>query len=163
MPQPALEVFGQREGRGVATRRIFLEALQADRGEVAVDLWIEQPRISRFGAKHHPHSFKRAAANKWRATGEKLIQNRAHSIDIGRAGRGRAFRAARLFRRDVTRRAHELRRARHRALGFDQPGQAEIGQMRLAFMVEQDVSRLDVAMEDAALMRVVHAARHFRA
>src|ERR1051326_8705861 len=33
--------------------------------------------------------------------------------------------------------------------------------MRFAACVEQDVSRLDVAMEDSVLVRVVHRARHF--
>ena len=42
---------------------------------------------------------------------------------------------------------------------LDQSGQAKIGQMRFAFCIEQNVSRLDVAMQNAVLMRVVNGAR----
>ena len=38
-------------------------------------------------------------------------------------------------------------------------GQSEIGQMRFAFCIQQNVSRLDVSMQNAVFMRVMHGAR----
>ena len=34
--------------------------------------------------------------------------------------------------------------------------------MRFAFLIEQNVPRLDVAMQNAVLVRVMHGARYFR-
>ena len=41
-------------------------------------------------------------------------------------------------------------------------GQAEVGDVRLARRVEQDVGRLQVAVQDAALVGVMHRPRHRR-
>ena len=49
MPQPAFEIFGQRKGRRIAARGIFLEALQADRAQIAIHFGIPKARISRLG------------------------------------------------------------------------------------------------------------------
>ena len=70
--------------------------------------------------------------------------------------------AACLFRRHVTRRAQHVHRASDSAFRFHQPRQPEIGEMRFAFGIEENVARLNVAMQDAVLMRVVHSARKFR-
>ena len=45
---------------------------------------------------------------------------------------------------------------------FDQSRKTEIGQMRFAFCIEQNVPRLDVAMKNAVFMRVMNSARDFR-
>jgi hypothetical protein len=39
-------------------------------------------------------------------------------------------------------------------------GEAEVGDVRLALRVEQDVARLEVPVQDAALVRVVDRAGH---
>ena len=49
-----------------------------------------------------------------------------------------------------------------RAFGFDQAGQTEIGQMRFAFCIQQDVSRFDVAMQNAVFMSIMDCARQLR-
>ena len=43
---------------------------------------------------------------------------------------------------------------------LDPLGQAEVGDVRLAVGVEQDVGRLEVAVQDAALVGVVDGPRH---
>ena len=50
-------------------------------------------------------------------------------------------------------------RAGDGALRFSQPRQSEVGKVRFAFCIEQNVSWLNVSMENAALMRVMHSAR----
>ena len=46
--------------------------------------------------------------------------------------------------------------SRQLAVAFDPLGQAEIRDVRLAVLVEQDVGRLEVAVQDAPLVCVVH-------
>src|SRR5581483_5854979 len=64
-----------------------------------------------------------------------------------------------LFRRHVAWRAQKFPRARNAFCLLQQPGHAKVGKMRLITSIQQDVSRLDVSMENAPLMRVVHCAR----
>ena len=66
----------------------------------------------------------------------------------------------RLFWRHVTGRAKHFHRAGDSALCLDQPCQTKIREMRFALCIEQDVSRFDVAMQNAVLMRVMNGARH---
>ena len=70
--------------------------------------------------------------------------------------------APRLFGRHVAGRAQHRHGARERAVLLHQPGQPEVGEMRFALRVEQHVARLDVAMQNAALMRVVNGPRQLR-
>jgi hypothetical protein len=65
-----------------------------------------------------------------------------------------------LLWRHVTWRAKYIQGVRNAAVGFDQPGKPKIGQMRFAFCIEQNVSRFDVAMQNAVFMRVMHSACH---
>ena len=67
-----------------------------------------------------------------------------------------------LFRRHVTRRSQHVHRVSDSAFCFQQPGQSEIGEMRFAFGIEENVARLNVAVQDAVFMRVVNRARQFR-
>ena len=45
------------------------------------------------------------------------------------------------------------------AVAFDPLCQAEIGHVGLATIVEQDVGRLEIAVQDPSLVRVVHGFR----
>src|SRR5206468_3367959 len=42
----------------------------------------------------------------------------------------------------------------------DESRQAKVGKMRFALLIQQNVSRLDVSMQNAVLMGVMHDARH---
>jgi hypothetical protein len=63
-----------------------------------------------------------------------------------------------LLGRDVTRRAEDGQRSREIACCVEPFGQAEVAYERLAAAVEQDVTRFQVAMEDALAMRVARRA-----
>ena len=47
-----------------------------------------------------------------------------------------------------------------RAIRFNQARQTKVGQMRFAFLVEQDVSRLDITVKDAVLVGVMNRPRY---
>ena len=61
--------------------------------------------------------------------------------------------------RDVAGRAEDGQRAGEVAGGVEPFGQAEIAHERFAAAVEQDVSRFEIAMENAFAVRVLHGAR----
>src|SRR5262249_46083164 len=62
--------------------------------------------------------------------------------------------------RPVNRCTHQFLRACGGVLRMLQSLVTNIGQMRFAACVEQKVSRLDVAMEDSVLVRMMDGARH---
>jgi hypothetical protein len=90
-----------------------------------------------------------------------LVKYCAKSIDICDAAHCRVVSYG-LFWRHVTGRAQNFHGARHRAFCLDQPRQPEVGQVRFTFLIEQYVSRLDVAMEDAVFMRVMDGSSDLR-
>jgi hypothetical protein len=65
-----------------------------------------------------------------------------------------------LLGRHVTGRAQYFHRARDRALSLDQSRQTEVSQMRFVLLIEQNVTRLDVAMKDAVLVGVMNRPRY---
>ena len=80
---------------------------------------------------------------------EKMVKHHARCIDIGRGGE-LVILTAGLFGRHVTWRAQHSQRAGDGAPCFQQSGQAEIGKVRLALFIQENVSRLYVAMQNAA-------------
>ena len=105
-----------------------------------------------------PDDGKRVRTQERRAAREQIEEDRAETVDIGGGFQLRGG-AARLFGRDVAGRAENRQRARQIAGGVEPFGQAEIADERFAMAVEQDVSRFEIAMEDAFAMRVLHGPR----
>ena len=64
-----------------------------------------------------------------------------------------------MFRSHVTWCAQHVRRAGNRAFCLDQSGQAEIGKMRFALCIKQNVSGFDVPMQNAVLVGIMNRAR----
>ena len=156
--EPAFKVFGQREGGWITALRIFLETLETDGREVAVCFWIPQPRVPRFGFQKQSDSIVGCSSGEGWMASKQMVKHRAQSIHVC-CGCELAAIAQRLFRRHVTRRAQRFNCAGDSALSFSQPRQAEVGKVRFTFCIDQNVSWLNVSMENAALMRVMHSAR----
>ena len=154
----AFQVVGQFARAGVAVGGVLLQALQADRLQVA----------------RHPAGCGRAAAiglcsRTWssvsravsrlerRPAGEQFVEDGAQRVDVG--GRGQtAVRPAACsgaMYDGVPRIAPVCVRSLRTSM---LAGQAEVGDQRLARVVEQDVGRLQVAVDDAALVGVMHGA-----
>ena len=156
--QPALQVIRQGFGRAVAALRFFVEALEANRFQVAVHLRVQQRRRTRFLLQNLPHGLECGAAGERGLAGQQFVHHRSEPIHVRRR-RELAGLARGLFGGDVARGAEHGDRACDRAFPLDQFGQAEIGEMRLAVAVDQYIVGLDVPVQDAALMRVVDRAR----
>src|SRR6266567_5486245 len=92
---------------------------------------------------------------------KQLVEHGAKSVNVRRTCE-LAVVSNCLFRRHVTWRAQNFQRARDGAFCLDKSRQAEVGKMRFARCIEQNVARFDVAMENAAFMRVMNGARHLR-
>ena len=95
---------------------------------------------------------------KRRPASEQFVQNHAQAIHVRR--RGHLFDlAGGLLRGHVRRCAEDFARERETAVAFHNLGQAEVGYVRLPCPIDQNVSGLQVAMQDAALVRVVDGVR----
>ena len=88
------------------------------------------------------------------ASGHHVEEQRAEGEDVAARDR-RGARAG--LGREVAGRAEDHRRAGERALaggGLDEPGDAEVSELGAPVVAEQDVLGLDVAVNDAAPVRV---------
>src|SRR4029079_19126252 len=97
----------------------------------------------------HRHGHE-VVARVRRFPGQKLIEDDRERVLV------RALvdsRAARLLRRDVLARAEEGGRLREAIRGLERTRDAEIGDLRDYVLVDEDVVRLHVAMDDAVVMR----------
>ena len=92
-----------------------------------------------------------------RPAGEQGVEHGAQAVDVGRRG-DLAPRAGDLLGRHVRRRAQDQAGLRDPAVVLEAAGQAEVGDVGPALAVEQDVGRLQVAVEDAAQVGVVDGA-----
>ena len=149
--EEAAQVVGQLAGGRVAAGRRLGHRLQADRLQVARDLVVEPARRPRLVLQHLQQEHAAVAAERPLA-GEQLVEDDAEAVDVA-AGVDRVRLAAGLLGRHVGRRAEHLAVGRHRRVVGVALGQAEVHEVRLAVGVEQDVRRLDVAVDDAERVR----------
>ena len=98
---------------------------------------------------------ERVGAVERRKADERLVQQNADRVDVAAAVDELAHR---LLGRHVVRRAHRAAARREPPMKARRRD-AEVGDQRVAVLVEQHVVRLHVAMHDAAAMRVVERAR----
>src|SRR5207247_2508440 len=135
-----------------------LQTFRANGFQVAVCQWRECSELWRRFLTGLFDDGQRVFAEKGRAACEQIKKNSADAIDISRESQ--LFRRAlRLLRRDVAGCAEDGQRAREIARRIKPFAQAEIAHKRFATTVEQNISRLEVAMKDALDMRVLHCTR----
>ncbi len=93
---------------------------------------------------------ERACGLERERAGEHPVEHDAEGVDVAR---GRRPLPARLFRGDVGRSAEQGPRVGE-GRGVLGPRDAEVGDLRVPLGVEEDVSRLDVAMDQALRMGI---------
>ena len=152
-PQIPPQLLGQLGGRGVPLLRRLLQALPADRLQILRQRRVQRPHAGRLLLDDLPNRVDRGRPGMRRAAAEHRVEHRAERVDVRRRADRRQI-ALRLLRRHVGRRAEHLAGGREVALPAaglaDLLGQPEVGHMRAAFGVEQDVGRLEVAMHHVA-------------
>ena len=98
---------------------------------------------------------RRAGGERW-PSGDRLEQHDAGGVQVGRRGHRTA---ADLLGREVLRRADEL--AGEREISFaDALGDAEVGELGGPVSGDEDVARLDVAVDDAGAMSGAERLQH---
>lgn len=140
-----------------AARGIFFQATQADGFQVAVHAALPGAGAWRFLLDGLAHGFERGRAGEGHGAGQEFVEDHAQAVNVG--GGGEAFGAALgLLGRHVGGRAEHLAGQREAGVVADAAGEAEVDDLRLARGVEHDVGGLEVAVEDAVLMGVMHRA-----
>ena len=143
--------------------RVLHEAFQADRLEVAVEIGDDRPGPRRVPVDDPAEDLGDRVPLEGRAARQQLVEGGAQAIDVG--GCRQVLRPAPgLLGGHVRRRPHhgagDRRRRALRRPRADPLRQAEVGHERLVALAQEDVRRLEVAVEDRPLVRVVDRPRH---
>ena len=160
-----LEILGQRRGRGVAAGSILVQAVQADRLHVPGNGGTQHPGHDRVILDDLADRLGGVSPRKG-AAGQDLVEGRPQGVNVGR--RPQVPQAAGgLLGSHVGRRAERRAAAGQIAVILGQLRQAEVGHARDQVRtdrrrpgrwrrsLEHDVARLQVAMEDPAVVRML--------
>ena len=145
-------------GRGrVAPGRLLVEALQADRLEVARQLRHQPRRRHRLAPLDLLQGLQRRGGPERRPAGQQLVEDRPQGVDVRRRARLPGLTAG-LLGGHVAGRAHDQVGPRQGRLAVQHLGQAEVGDLGRAVGRQQDVGRLQVAVHDPQPVRLGHRA-----
>ncbi len=167
---PALDVLGQRPGRGVPRPRLRRHRPEADRLQRRVDRRVDQAGPREFAPLYLAQDLADVVSlDRWPA-GQQAVERGAQAVDV--RPRAEVLQvAARLLGAHVGRRAQGAAgqglRAAAGGAGHERPlaraglglagglGQAPVDDQRLAVLADDDVARLQVAVQDAPAVGVV--------
>ena len=144
--------------RAIALRRVLLQRLQADVLQIDGDFRVASAGKRRLFLADTAQQVRLVFSPKRRIAGQQFVEDGAQREHV--ATRIQILRAAGLLRREVLRGSRNvsgLRKALARALI---QGQAEIQQLGLQVRADQNIARLQIAVDDAALMQEMHGQRH---
>ena len=157
-----------RLGRAEAALRRLFQAFEADGLEITVDGAAEEAWSFGFLVDDLPQRFDGRVGIERRPAGQQLVEDDAKAVDVDTRRQSAA--AEGLLWRHVARRADQRTRWRQgrqaaeaaaRRRGQGQTfRQAEVGDVRLIVPIEENVAGLQIAVQDAALVGVVHSASH---
>jgi hypothetical protein len=151
---------GRQVARGLVTPvRLFRQALERDRFQVFGDVPVQFAGTGRLVVQDLQREHPLRAAERQFAR-QELEENHAQAVNVAAGVDAMSF-AAGLLGRHVRRRAEDLSFERHRQFARVALGQAEVGDVRRSVLVDQDVRRLEVAMDHAMLVRVLQRQRDF--
>ncbi len=150
-----IEVVGQLGGRRVAVDGSLLQTFQADGLQVSWDRGARSARGFGFLAEHQGERLGDIGTTKRRSAGQKVVEDRPQAVDVGRC---RDRPAVCLLGCHVGRRAEHGAGSREAAALVDPLGQTEVCNQRAAVGVDQDIGRLQVAVDDASPVSVIDGA-----
>jgi hypothetical protein len=146
---------GEGAGRRPACRRVLGGCAEDGPGHVFLDF---RNRRQRHGLARLFHQDRhRSVGGEGHASGEKFVGHDAQRVDVDRLVD--RF-PERLLRRHVLRCAGDHPGLGHVGGGFDHLGDAEVGEIHTARIVEQDVLRLHIAVDDPGAVGVVESLGH---
>ena len=158
-----LQILGQCFRGSVASLRLLFQALQTDRFQIAVDPPVDATGSIWFPPLDLGQRVQHGLTPKRRPSRQQRVQHRPEAVHVG--GRGhRSLLSRRLLGRHVAGRPDDLSglgQTGFAGLGLcsrQTPGKAKVGDVGLAVPVKQYVRRLQVTVQDAALVRVMDRA-----
>ena len=160
-PERAFQVLRQGLRRGIPIRGVLLQAFQADRLQVGGDARLEPSRRRRVTLEDQDQRLHHRGGAEGRPADQELVQDGPEAVDVGRRPDLLAMPPG-LLGGHVAGRPQDRPRLRQAAVLPDAPGQAEVGHVRLPLGIEQDIGRLQVAVQVAVPVRVVDRACHGR-
>src|SRR5262249_43309304 len=119
---------GDGEGGRVAAPRVLEEAGEADRLEVARELWLEPRRRHRVGRLDQPEGGQGGRPGQGRPAGEHFIQEGPERVDVARRGGGAGLMDH--LRGEVRGRPDDHAREGQRLVLGDGPGETEVRYLR---------------------------------
>ncbi len=147
------EVVGQIARRVVPLHRLLGHRLQDDRLQVDRHGRVEPTRRARLLQRYLAQQLLAAFPVEGRLQRQQLVERHAQRVDVAPMVDDRPLRH-RLLGAHVSQRPDHV--AGHRQAGFGlHPRQAEVGDPEVAPGVDQQVGRLDVAVDDPQRMRVI--------
>ena len=153
--EESLQVVGQLAGRDVSLRNGFLQALEHDRFQIAGNVRGQIARRERLALENLPQSIDAARRLKGRAAGQQRVQYRPEGIDVGCWANQIQF-AGGLFGGHKAGRAEHLPGGSQSRFILHAFGQTKVGHPRPPVAVEENVGRLQVAMDHVVLMGILH-------
>ena len=159
--QVTVQVVGQFRGRGVPPRRLLLQALQADRLQVAGDPGVDLRGGRRRSLPDLQQGLGDRPARERRPARQEGIEDGPQAVHVGRR-RHRPALPRRLLGGHVRRRPDDRAGEGQLAGPADPLGQPEVADEGPALFVEQDIGRLEVAVQNAPPVRVVDGPGHDR-
>jgi hypothetical protein len=132
--------------------RFLIEALEADRLEIAVDRPAGRSGPEHLSLTNSSERVQRVRSFERRLASQQFVEDGAQPVDIGQGGH--VLSAAGLFGGHVTRRSQYRAGVRQAAYRAEPPRQTEVRDVWLASTVEQYVGRFEVTVQDAPLMSV---------
>ena len=152
------QVRGEVPCGGVAILLPLRQRLEARPSQLGRDVADELPGRLRLVVTHLPQEFLAIGRPEGQAPGEHFVKHHAQAVDVG-AAVDAVGRAGRLLRRHVVRSAGDDALLSAARLGLAE-GQAEVHEHRCAVGAEEDVRRLDVAVDDESGVRVGERVGH---
>jgi hypothetical protein len=159
----APDVGGQFAGIAVPIPRVFPQAAIGDQAHVTRAGSVERSERSRLHLADDPrrlvHEFSIELVGAH--AGDEFVEDDPEGIDVGPGvDRRRALAVDELLRGHEVECADELPRPRNPRLGrqviLHAAGDAEVDHLRMAVVADQDVARLEIAMDNSPLVPVGH-------
>ena len=165
--QPAPEVRRQVRRRRVAPRRVLLQRLGHDRLHVAAQLRVDRAQPRRLLLQDQPGRLGQGPVLQLvrQPAGQQLEEDHPQGVHVGALVDGGGV-GGHLLGAHVAGRAEQLaglgQAGRGQQVGVGGAGHAEVEHLRLAGLVHQDVGGLEVAVDDALVVGVLHRVAHPR-
>ena len=151
--QESPQVLGQGLGRAVPLRRVLLQALQGDRLQVARRARHQPRRRHRLGRLDLLERLQDRRPPERRTTDQEFVQDHAQRVDVGERADLLGL-ALGLLGGHVAGRAQDRLGRRQARFDVQALGQAEVGDLGRAVGGDQDVGRLQVAVDDPQPVRL---------